>query len=102
MRTARRTREDLRATTRASEPPLHPVGHDQPWHAVQRPVWAVLAEIAALLHLPIGIVYLAILGLETLLVLVAAAWFGEPVGVREAVGAAMILAGTVLLAASDG
>lgn len=63
---------------------------------------AVLAEIAALRHLPIGIVYLTILGIETLLVLVAATWFGQSFGFREASGATMILAGTVLLASSHG
>ncbi len=63
---------------------------------------AVLAEIAALRHLPISIVYLMILGLETLLILVAATWFGQSLGTAELLGAAMILTGTVLLAFSHG
>ena len=63
---------------------------------------AVIAEIAALRHLPIGVVYLTILGLETLLVLAVALWFGQALGLREVVGGLLVLAGAVLLAAPQG
>lgn len=65
-------------------------------------VLAVGSEIVALRQLPIGIVYLAILGLETVLVLVAAACLGEALGLRELVGGALVLTGAVLLAAGQG
>lgn len=63
---------------------------------------AVGAEIAALRHLPIAIVYLAILGFETLLVLAAAAWLGQVLGAREIAGATLVLSGTLLLATAHG
>lgn len=63
---------------------------------------AVVAKIAAFRHLPIGIVYLAILGGETLLVLGAAACFGQAFGARDALGALLVLSGTVLLAVRQG
>jgi drug/metabolite transporter (DMT)-like permease len=63
---------------------------------------AVLAEIAALRHLPIAIVYLAILGIETLLVLAAATWLGQSVGPREVVGAVLILSGALVLVTAQG
>lgn len=63
---------------------------------------AVVAEIAALRHLPIAIVYLAILGFETLLVLAAAAWLGQVLGAREIAGAMLVLSGTLLLATAHG
>ena len=63
---------------------------------------AVFAEIAALRHMPIVVVYLAILGLETLIVLVAAAWLGQAPGLQQLLGATLVLGGTVLLVASHG
>lgn len=63
---------------------------------------AVLAEIAALRHLPIAIVYLAILGTETLLVLGAATFFGQTLGPRELLGAVLVLSGTLVLATAHG
>jgi multidrug transporter EmrE-like cation transporter len=64
--------------------------------------FAVIAETAAFRHLPIGIVYLAILGCETLLVLGAAACFGQALGVREALGAILVLSGALVLALGRG
>jgi small multidrug resistance pump len=63
---------------------------------------AVLAEIAALRHLPIGVVYLSILGLEALLILAAATCLGHRPGLTEIVGASLVLAGTAMLATSHG
>lgn len=65
-------------------------------------LFAVTTEIWALRHLPVGVVYLAILGLETLMVLSAAFWLGQPLGRRELLAAGLVLSGTALLATSSG
>jgi multidrug transporter EmrE-like cation transporter len=60
---------------------------------------AVAAEIGALRLASLGVIYLTILGSETLLVLLCAMVLGETLGAREMAGAALVLAGTALLAA---
>ncbi|WP_102107498.1 hypothetical protein [Oceaniglobus roseus] len=60
---------------------------------------AVMAEIAAMRRLALGVTYVTILGLETLAVLAAACLLGDQFGPREMLGGACILLGTLILAA---
>ncbi len=61
-------------------------------------VVAVLAEIALLRKTDLSIVYITIVASETILVLLYAAMIGEGFGLRQATGAALVVAG--LLAVS--
>ena len=72
----------------------------QGWHTpaiVLALALAALTEIALLQRLELGNTYLAVLGMESVLVILAAAFWGESFGPREAAGAAMILSGTVMI-----
>ena len=60
---------------------------------------AAIAEIALLRSNSLPTVYVAILALETVLVMGFAAWMGDSFGMRHAVGAALVLAGIALVAA---
>ena len=63
-------------------------------------VLAVALEIGALREARLGVVYCAILVVESGLVVAASLWFfGETYTLREAMGGALILAGAVVLAA---
>jgi hypothetical protein len=58
---------------------------------------AVGAETVLLRHASLGIVYLAVIAVETLLVLVLAASLGEGLTLRQFGGAALVLAGLAVL-----
>lgn len=75
-------------------------GGPQVWHLALIAAFmavSVITELALLRQLHLGTVYLAVLGLETLLVLTAAFVFGDHFGPREIAATAMILGGTLLL-----
>ncbi len=58
---------------------------------------AALAEFALLRQLRLNVAYLAVLSVETLMVLACAFLLGEDFGAREAAGAVLILGGTLVL-----
>ncbi len=60
---------------------------------------AAVAEIAVLRQLDLGLAYIAIIGMESVLVVTYAVMIGEGFGPREAVGAGLVLTGTALLSA---
>ncbi|SHJ11784.1 hypothetical protein [Wenxinia saemankumensis] len=59
--------------------------------------FAVRAEILLMRSVDLSVVYVAILGLETLVVLAVATGIGEGLGPRQAVGAALILGGLLVV-----
>ncbi len=60
-------------------------------------VAATLAEINLLRHANLGVVYITIVGVETLLVLSIAAVIGEGLDFRRLVGASFVMAGLALV-----
>lgn len=58
---------------------------------------AFLAEILLMRRLDLSMVYVLIVTGETVLVLAYAAWLGEGLGARQAMGAAMVLAGLLFV-----
>lgn len=58
---------------------------------------ATLAELEVLRRLDLGIVYISIIGLETLLVLGYAWWIGEALNLRQLGGAALVLTGLAVV-----
>lgn len=58
---------------------------------------AVLAEISLLRKADLGIIYITVIGGETLLVLAFAAAIGEGLDVRRIAGAGMVLGGIALV-----
>lgn len=59
---------------------------------------AFLAEILLMRRAELSVVYLAIIAAETLLVLGYAGWIGEGLSLRQAFGAAMVMAGLAVVA----
>lgn len=58
---------------------------------------AILSEVEILRHVDLGIVYISIIGLETLIVLSYAWYIGEALSLRQLGGATMVLAGLVVV-----
>lgn len=58
---------------------------------------AALSEIEILRHVDLGIVYISIIGLETLIVLSYAWYIGEALSLRQIGGATMVLAGLAVV-----
>ncbi|ARE82603.1 conserved membrane hypothetical protein [Roseovarius sp. EC-HK134] len=58
---------------------------------------AALCEIEILRHVDLGVVYISIIGLETLIVLSYAWFIGEALSVRQIGGATMVLAGLAVV-----
>lgn len=54
---------------------------------------AIVAEVALLRKTDVSVAYITIIGSETMLVLLYATMIGEGFGLRQAVGAALVLAG---------
>jgi small multidrug resistance pump len=59
---------------------------------------AAVSEIVLLKSADLGIVYIAIIGVETLVVLSYAWWIGEGLSLRQLGGAGMVLAGLAVVA----
>ncbi|ETX29109.1 hypothetical protein [Roseivivax isoporae] len=53
----------------------------------------ILCEVILLRFTALSVLYLAIVGAETLIVLAYAVWMGEGFGLKQATGAALVLAG---------
>jgi multidrug transporter EmrE-like cation transporter len=60
---------------------------------------AVLAEVVLLQRAHLGLAYVAILGAETVIILVVAAMLGEGLGPRDLAGAALVLIGAGVISA---
>ena len=58
---------------------------------------SVLAEIKLLKTAELGLVYVAILGVETLIILLATQLMGEGMSSREMVGAGMVIGGAIII-----
>ncbi len=58
---------------------------------------SVLAEIKLLRTAELGLVYVAILGVETLIILLATQFMGEGMSSREMVGAGMVIGGAIII-----
>jgi len=61
-------------------------------------VAAAVAEVVILRSADLGLVYIAIIGVETLVVLSYAWWIGEGLSLRQIGGAGMVLAGLAVVA----
>ncbi|GHF59862.1 5-aminolevulinate synthase [Seohaeicola zhoushanensis] len=59
---------------------------------------AVTAEILLLRNSDLSVIYLAIIALETLIVLALAAWLGEAITPQRIAGAGLVLSGMALVA----
>lgn len=59
---------------------------------------AIIAEIALLRKTDLSVVYITIIGAETMLVLIYATIIGEGFGLRQAVGATLVLVGMLAVA----
>lgn len=59
---------------------------------------AAWAEIIILRKADLGLVYITIIGVETLVVLAYASWIGEGLSLRQIGGAGMVLAGLAVVA----
>lgn len=60
---------------------------------------AFLAEIVLMRRIDLSMVYVLIVAAETILVLAYAAWIGEGLGIRQALGAGMVLLGLIAVTA---
>lgn len=58
---------------------------------------AFLAEIVLMRRIDLSVVYIVIVAAETMLVLAYAAWIGEGLAMRQAVGAAVVATGLLLV-----
>ncbi|MGR3378173.1 5-aminolevulinate synthase [Salipiger abyssi] len=59
---------------------------------------AFLSEIWLMRQAELPVIYIAIIAVETLMVLLYAAWIGEGPSLKQALGAGMVLAGLVVVA----
>ena len=56
-----------------------------------------VAEIVLLKNTDLSKAYIAIIAMETLMVLAVAIWLGERLGTRDVIGALMVLGGTLMV-----
>jgi drug/metabolite transporter (DMT)-like permease len=58
---------------------------------------AILGEITALRHVNLGPIYIAIIGVESLIVLIYAWYIGEPMSLRQIGGASLVVMGLLMV-----